>query len=128
MPPAVHKSGLTASSATTRSGVASIRRTPISPGKSGAIICCIASRDSMFPWPEYECGTPSLAPAGRPCRHRLQVLVQRLGVDVVQLAKRFEGHDPDGRTVGPLARAQHGDELGRARIAAHHRALARRDI
>jgi hypothetical protein len=51
MPPAVHRSGRTTISASTRSGASSVMRTPIEPGNSGSSNCCIASREIIVaPW------------------------------------------------------------------------------
>ncbi len=73
-------------------------------------------------------GRPSSAAAGGPRRQGLQELVDRLHILVGQFGKRLERHHRNGAAVGALAGSQHRGELGDSRVAAHHAALARREI
>ena len=54
---------------------------------------------------------PDLTLAKRPGRHRLQIGIKRVGIDIIEFAQRLERHHGDRRAIGALAAAQHGDEL-----------------
>lgn len=70
----------------------------------------------------------SLTLTKRPGGHRLQIRIQRVGIDVIEFSQRIEGHHGHRRAIGALAAAQHGVELLGILVARQRTAFTRRQV